>query len=206
MDGEVHPHACAGADPVWAPRQNDQFEITPAPAYKDAGSYTYTATSAAVASGGTATVTTPSASACPAGSHLRYRVRGHDGTVYGDWTGYTNFVMNTGLPAAPRIECEPYAKDTWTERTPAAPSTSWTPLRPTGRAISGGLDDPKVLNRINDTVDGNGGDPLTITVKPADGWHTLYARTVDSGGTISPGRIRLRCRCGRGGGAVAARR
>ncbi|MFJ4574736.1 DNRLRE domain-containing protein [Streptomyces sp. NPDC088846] len=164
-----------------------QFEVTPDPAYKDAGSYTYTATSAAVASGGTASITIPTASAFPAGSHLRYRVRGHDGTVYGDWTGYTAFVMNTGLPAAPRIECEPYAKDTWSDKDPDGAECVLDTTSTDGQGYLWGLDDPKVPNRINDTVDGNGGDPLTITVKPANGWHTLYARTVDSGGNISPG-------------------
>ncbi|MGW4750342.1 DNRLRE domain-containing protein [Streptomyces sp. NPDC004290] len=55
-----------------------QFEVTADPAYADA-TYSYTSTSASVASGSTAKVTIPSASAFPAGSHLRFRVRGYDG-------------------------------------------------------------------------------------------------------------------------------
>ncbi|WP_265737065.1 RHS repeat-associated core domain-containing protein [Actinacidiphila guanduensis] len=48
-----------------------------------------------------------------------------------------------------------------------------------------GLDDPNATSRVWDTVDGNGGDPETVTVNPAEGWHKLYARTIDSAGNIS---------------------
>src|SRR5262249_24493139 len=89
-----------------------QFEVTPDPAYNDT-TYTYTATSAGVASGSTATLAVPSANAFPAGSHLRFRVRGYDSTDYGSWTGYTTFVLNTALPAAPSISCSSYPQDTW---------------------------------------------------------------------------------------------
>jgi hypothetical protein len=56
-----------------------QFEVTPDPASNDT-TYTYTATSGGVASGSTATLAIPSANAFPAGTHLRFLVRGYDST------------------------------------------------------------------------------------------------------------------------------
>ncbi|MFF8696726.1 DNRLRE domain-containing protein [Streptomyces sp. NPDC015144] len=162
-----------------------QFEVTPDPAYTDAGAYSYTATTAGVASGGTAKLTVPSASAFPSGSHLRYRVRGYDGSVYGSWSGYTVFVMNTAKPAAPAITCDAYAKDTWSSKSSTGATCTLDTSSTDGQGYQWGLDDAAVPNKVYDTIDGNGGDPLTITIKPADGWHTLYARTIDSGGNIS---------------------
>ncbi|MFF9400819.1 DNRLRE domain-containing protein [Streptomyces sp. NPDC014744] len=162
-----------------------QFEITPDPKYSDAGSYTYTATSAGVASGGTAKITIPAANAFPAGSHLRYRVRGYDGSLYGAWTGYTTFVLNTAKPAAPGISCVPYAKDTWTEKNADGAQCTFTTTSTDGQGYLYGLNDPATPKRIDDTVKGSGGDPLTVTLTPGDGWHTLYARTIDSGGNVS---------------------
>lgn len=38
---------------------------------------------------------------------------------------------------------------------------------------------------MDDTADGTGGDALTVDIDPAEGWHKLYARTMDSGGNLS---------------------
>ncbi|MGV4987911.1 DNRLRE domain-containing protein [Streptomyces sp. NRAIS4] len=161
-----------------------QFEITPDPAYADT-TYTYTATSAGVASGSTATLAVPSANAFPAGSHLRLRVRGYDSTDYGSWTGYTPFVLNTALPAAPTISCSSYPQDTWSAKAPGSVSCTLDTTSTDGQGFKWGLDDPAMKQSVYDTVDGNGGDPLNITITPADGWHTLYAQTIDSGGNLS---------------------
>ncbi|MFE4698714.1 DNRLRE domain-containing protein [Streptomyces sp. NPDC056738] len=161
-----------------------QFEVTPDPAYNDT-TYTYTATSAGVASGSTATLAVPSANAFSAGSHLRFRVRGYDSTDYGSWTGYTTFVLNTGLPAAPTISCPSYPQDTWSAKAPGAVTCTLDTTSTDGQAFKWGLDDPSMAKSVYDTVDGTGGDPLTISITPADGWHTLYAQTIDSGGNLS---------------------
>lgn len=161
-----------------------QFEITPDPAYNDT-TYTYTATSAGVASGSTATLAVPSANAFPAGSHLRLRVRGYDSTDYGSWTGYTPFVLNTALPAAPSISCSSYPQDTWSAKATGAVTCTLDTTSTDGQGFKWGLDDPAMKQSVYDTVDGNGGDPLNISVTPADGWHTLYAQTIDSGGNLS---------------------
>jgi RHS repeat-associated protein len=178
-----------------------QFEVTPDPAYADT-TYTYTATSAGVASGGTATLAVPSANAFPAGSHLRFRVRGYDTTDYGSWTGYTTFVLNTALPVAPTISCASYPQNTWSAKAPGSVSCTLDTTSTDGQGFKWGLDDPTMAKRVDDTVDGTGGDPLTITITPADGWHTLYAQTIDSGGNLSTAKTQYSFGVGADGAAL----
>ncbi|MEU6404895.1 DNRLRE domain-containing protein [Streptomyces sp. NPDC046985] len=159
-----------------------QFEITP---NQTGTTYSYTGTSTSVASGSTATLAIPSASALPAGTHLRFRVRGYDGTDYGAWSSYTNFVLNTALPAAPTISCDPYSKDTWTAESDSGATCTLDTSSTDGMGYYWGLDNSSVPNRVYDTGNGTDGDPLTITIKPGEDWHKLYAKTVDSGGNVS---------------------
>ncbi|MEH0419384.1 DNRLRE domain-containing protein [Streptomyces sp. B21-083] len=161
-----------------------QFEVTADPAYADT-TYSYTATSAAVASGSTANLTVPSASALPAGKHLRYRVRAYDGTDYGSWTGYTTFTMDTDKPNAPTVTCDTYTQNDWTAKASAAVSCTLDTTSTDGAGFQWGLDDASLPNKKLDTTDGTGGDAQTISINPANGWHTLYARTIDSGGNLS---------------------
>ncbi|WP_258054962.1 DNRLRE domain-containing protein [Streptomyces sp. Ru71] len=182
-----------------------QFEVTPDPAYNDT-TYTYTATTASVASGGTAQLTIPSANAFPAGAHLRYRVRGYDGTDYGTWTGYNTFVLNTAKPVAPTISCTPYAKDTWTAKSANGAQCTLDTTSTDGQGYYWGLDDANTPNRVDDTTDGTGGDALTVTVQPGDGWHSLYAKTIDSGGNLSTTTTEYRFGVGADGAAMVSPR
>ncbi|MFJ9895393.1 DNRLRE domain-containing protein [Streptomyces sp. NPDC091280] len=161
-----------------------QFEITNDPSYSGETSYSYTATSASVASGSTAKLTIPSASQL-AGAHLRMRVRGYDGTDYGAWSSYIYFVPNVAKPAAPTISCDPYSESTWMPKDDDGATCTLDTSSTDGMGFYWGLDDSSVPKRIYDTTDGNGGDPLTITIAPGEDWHTLYAKTVDSGGNLS---------------------
>ncbi|GGT53593.1 hypothetical protein GCM10010207_62040 [Streptomyces atratus] len=161
-----------------------QFEITADPGYADT-TYSYTGTSSSVSSGSTAKLTVPSASTFPAGKHLRYRVRAYDGTDYGSWSGFTTFVMNTGLPVAPTVTCDMYEENGWTAKADSAVSCTLDTSSTDGAGYHWGLDNSSLPNKKLDTTDGNGGDALTISIDPANGWHTLYARTVDSGGNLS---------------------
>ncbi|NUR02773.1 MAG: RHS repeat protein [Streptomyces sp.] len=161
-----------------------QFELTPDPAYNDT-TYTYTATSAGVASGSTATLAVPSGNALTAGAHLRLRTRGYDSTDYGSWSGYIPFDVNTMLPAAPSISCPSYPQDTWSAKATGAVSCTLNTTSTDGQGFKWGLDDPAMAKSVYDTVDGTGGNAQTISITPADGWHTLYAQTIDSGGNLS---------------------
>ncbi|WP_367323500.1 DNRLRE domain-containing protein [Streptomyces sp. HUAS ZL42] len=161
-----------------------QFEITADPAYADT-TYSYTAYGKTVASGSTSTLTVSSANAFPAGKHLRFRVRAYDGTDFGAWSGYTTFTLNTALPVAPTISCTPYSENTWTAKSGSGATCTLDTSSTDGMGFYWGLDDSSVPNRVYDTTDGTGGDPLTITINPGEDWHKLYAKTVDSGGNLS---------------------
>lgn len=161
-----------------------QFEITNDPAYSGETAYSFTGTSSSVASGGTAKLTIPAASAVAA-SHLRFRVRGYDGTDYGSWSGYTTFVPNVAKPGAPTVLCDSYPVSTWTARADGAVTCTLDTSSSDGAGYYWGLDDSLTPTHLYDTDNGNGGDPLTVSISPADGWHKLYAKTVDSGGNIS---------------------
>ncbi|MEU3920207.1 hypothetical protein [Streptomyces sp. NPDC029004] len=164
-------------------------KITPDPAYADTfysyTFYSYTAYATTVPSGSTSTLTVSAGNAFPAGKHLRLRLRAYDGTAFSSWSGYTTLVMNTDKPAAPSIACTPYAQDTWTAKAAEGAQCTLDTSSADGQGYLWGLNDPNTPNRTDDTADGNGGDPLTITVNPAEGWHTLYAKTIDSGGNLS---------------------
>jgi RHS repeat-associated protein len=161
-----------------------QFEISANPVYADT-TYGYTAYGTTVASGSTSALALPTANALPTGKHLRYRVRAFDGTDYGAWSGYTVFAMNTGKPNPPAIACDTYAQNGWTAKAGSAVSCTLDTDSTDGAGYYWGLDNPQVPNKKLDTTNGNGGDALTVPINPADGWHTLYARTVDSGGNLS---------------------
>ena len=160
-----------------------QFEITNDPNYSGETSYSYTATSSSVSSGSTATLAIPSASALAA-SHLRMRVRGYDGTDYGSWSSYIYFVPNVAKPSVPSISCAAYPSSAWSDKVSSDTCTLDTSSSD-GAGYEWGLDDSTVPNKVLDTTNGSGGAALAITIKPSNGWHTLYARTIDSGGNIS---------------------
>ncbi|MFJ3820394.1 DNRLRE domain-containing protein [Streptomyces nodosus] len=180
-----------------------QFEVTADPAKADA-TYSYTGTSASVASGSTAKLAIPSASAFPAGSHLRFRVRGYDGNDYGPWSAYTRFVLNTAPPAAPGISCDPYTAKTWTTKSDSGAVCTFTTTSTDGMGYSWGLDDPSIPKRVYDTLSGTGGKPLTVTIKPDEDWHTLYAKTIDSGGNLSTKTTTYAFGVGENGAAITA--
>ncbi|WP_405814770.1 DNRLRE domain-containing protein [Streptomyces sp. NBC_01390] len=161
-----------------------QFEITNDPAYSGETSYSYTATSASVPSGSTATLAVPSANQLAA-SHLRMRVRGYDGTDYGAWSSYIYFVPNVAKPNPSTISCSPYSSGSWTDQSSSGATCTLSTSSTDGAGYQWGLDDKTLPNHALDTSDGNGGDSQTITIKPGNGWHTLYARTIDSGGNLS---------------------
>ncbi|MEU1217751.1 DNRLRE domain-containing protein [Streptomyces microflavus] len=195
------PMLTAGVKDLDGSKTKAQFEITADPAFADT-TYAYTATSAEVASGSTAKFTIPAAKAFPAGVHLRSRARAYDGTDYGPWTGYTTFTMNTGKPAAPKVSCETYEENGWTAKADGPVTCTLDTESTDGAGYWWGLDDPAVPHKQLDTTNGNGGDAAKIAITPGDGWHTLYAKTVDSGGNLSTASTAYQFGVGEGGAAV----
>lgn len=184
-----------------------QFEVTPDPAYAGTTlgtTYTYTGTSETVASGSTASLAIPSTSPLPTGKKLRLRVRGYDGMYYGPWTSYIPFGVNTVLPAAPAISCATYDQDTWTAPVSGSVTCTLDTSSTDGQGYRWGLDDSNTPNRVDDTTNGTGGDALTITIDPADGWHTLHAKTVDSGSNLSPDTTTYSFGVGADGAAIVS--
>ncbi|WP_159030107.1 DNRLRE domain-containing protein [Kitasatospora albolonga] len=159
-----------------------QFEVTPDPAFNDAGTYSWTGTSGAVASGGTAMLRLPDDKKLGAFGY-RVRSRAHDGSVYGAWSAYVPFRVNTAKPAAPQIDCTRFPRDTWTD-SGGEISCTLTTTSTDGRGYLWGLDNPNTPQQVNDPA-GTGGKPQTVKINPAQGWHTLHARTVDSAGLLS---------------------
>jgi YD repeat-containing protein len=178
-----------------------QFEITNDPSYSGETSYSYTGTSASVASGATAKLAIPSASQL-AGAHLRMRVRGYDGTDYGAWSSYIYFVPNVAKPSAPTITCDPYTEQTWTSKASGSVTCTLDTSSSDGQGYLWGLDDSSTPKSVYDTADGNGGDPLTISIAPGEDWHTLYAKTIDSGGSLSTSTTTYAFGVGNGAGLL----
>ncbi|MDG4863524.1 DNRLRE domain-containing protein, partial [Streptomyces sp. T-3] len=160
-----------------------QFEVTPDPAFNDAGSYSWTGTSGAVASGATAKLAIPADKKLGSFGY-RVRARAHDGSAHGPWSGYVPFRVNVGKPAAPAVSCEGFPEEEWTDKAAGEISCTLTTTSGDGRGFLWGLDDPKTSQVVND-ASGTGGKPQTVKVKAAKGWHTLHARTVDSAGLLS---------------------
>ncbi|TQK42329.1 RHS repeat-associated protein [Streptomyces sp. SLBN-118] len=150
-----------------------QFELTADPAYSDT-TYAYTAYGKTVPTGFTSTLAVPSANAFPAGTHLRARSRAFDGTDYGSWSGYTTFVLNTGLPAAPTVSCATYAQDTWAAKAAGAVTCTLDTTSTDGQGFKWGLDDPALSKRVDDTADHS---IQGQTVTDTDTGGQTYART-----------------------------
>lgn len=180
-----------------------QYEITNDPSYTSEATYSSTVTSASVASGSTATLALTSANQLPA-QHLRMRVRGYDGTDYGAWSSYVYFVPNVAKPAAPTVSCDTYTQDSWAAKASAAVSCTLDTTATDGAGFYWGLDNANVPNAKLDTTDGNGGDAQTISIDPANGWHTLYVRTVDSGGNLSTATTAYSFGVGADGAAITS--
>ncbi|WP_306425463.1 DNRLRE domain-containing protein [Streptomyces hilarionis] len=180
-----------------------QFEVSPDPAYADTTA-SYTGTTTSVASGSTARLTIPPASALPAGKHLRYRVRANDGTDYGSWSGYTAFTPNTDAPAAPTVTCDAYDANGWTAKAAGPVTCTLDTSSSDGAGYFWGLDDASAPNSKPDTTDGSGGDAQSVAIDPANGWHTLYARTVDAAGNLSAATATYSFGVGAEGAAVVS--
>ncbi|MBG0825969.1 DNRLRE domain-containing protein [Planomonospora sp. ID91781] len=113
------------------------------------------------------------------GQKWRWRVRGFDGLDYGPWSAYSStYTVDGQPPAAPSIDCPDYPADAWTANTGSEVTCTLDTTSSDGSGYYWALDNPSPTTLVADP-DGTGGDPLTITISPADGEHILYAKARD---------------------------
>ncbi|WP_182876624.1 DNRLRE domain-containing protein [Microbispora sp. H10670] len=123
------------------------------------------------------TVTVPSGKLVN-GYHYRWRARGDDGTDYSrDYSSYRYFTVDMTAPAAPTISCPDYASGVWTAKASAPVTCTLDTTSADGAGYYWGLDDASAPTLVEDN-DG-GGDAKTITIDPAQGWHTLSVKARD---------------------------
>ncbi|MET8130531.1 fibronectin type III domain-containing protein [Streptomyces sp. NPDC005251] len=133
--------------------------------------------SAFVASGMPASVTLP-AGVLLNGHTYEFRTTSYDGTHYAvGWSPWTSFTVDTTAPPAPKsITSADYAAGGWTASTGKSASFSVTPTSTDLNWLEWSFDSG-AWTRV---ATGASAAPVTVTVPaPANGRHTLHARTVD---------------------------
>ncbi|MFC6084679.1 DNRLRE domain-containing protein [Sphaerisporangium aureirubrum] len=123
------------------------------------------------------TVTVPSGRLVD-GYRYRWRARAYDGTDYSrDYSSYRYFTVDTAAPAAPAISCSAYPSNVWTAKASSPVTCTLDTTSADGAGYYWGLDNASTPTLVEDN-DG-GGDAKTITIDPAQGWHTLSVKTRD---------------------------
>ncbi|MFI7423707.1 RHS repeat-associated core domain-containing protein [Nonomuraea sp. NPDC049684] len=157
--------------------QRLDFEVEYDPAFTDGTGQVWTGSAAGLNTGDTGKVTV-AAGKLADGKHYRWRVRAFDGTDYSRaWSAWQNFTVDNAAPAAATISLPPYPANAWSAKQAEAVKATLDTTSADGAGYYWGLDDPATPNLAEDN-DG-GGDPLQITLDPAQGWHTLYVKTRD---------------------------
>ncbi|WP_206506879.1 hypothetical protein [Streptomyces chrestomyceticus] len=118
------------------------------------------------------------------GGRYRWRVRGFDGTSYGAWSIGYELTIDASAPAAPSVSCPGYPANVWTPRISGGTPCTFDTASGDGVGYFWGLDDPDPTKLVKDPA-GEGGNPLSATVVPDYGRHTLFVAAVDRGGNIS---------------------
>lgn len=153
------------------------FEVSHDPAYPSEGTGVMWTGTKTVASGTSGSVTMPSTVIGSTRPHIQWRVKASDGTDTSAWSGYNKFGFNVTPPSAPTISCPDYPSGAWSAHTGSEVCTLDT-TSTDGAGYYWSLDNANPAIKVADP-DGTGGDPLTVTVNPANGWHTLYAKAFD---------------------------
>lgn len=154
------------------------FYLEHDPNYPAEGSGTvWTGSVTGILQGDLGTVTVPSGKLVD-GYHYRWRAIGYDGTDYSrSYSDYRYFTVDTTAPAAPTISCPSYPSGVWTAKASAPITCTLDTTSADGAGYYWGLDDASAPNLVEDN-DG-GGDAKTITIDPAQGWHTLSVKARD---------------------------
>jgi hypothetical protein len=175
--------SASGADPDGGTTQV-QFEVDYDPAFADGTGLIATGNSAFVTAGSTATWT-PASGLMPAGKHIEWKARTYDGADFSAWSTWHYGVFNTDLPSAPVLACSAYPSTTWTA---SVGSTTCTVKDNDTTDVSGFLWslDNKTVSITSAFVTGAaGGVTSNLSINPAVGWHTLYARAQDTAYNLS---------------------
>ncbi|MEV6985327.1 DUF4082 domain-containing protein [Sphaerisporangium sp. NPDC051017] len=112
------------------------------------------------------------------GKHYQWRARGFDGTDYSrSWSALKSFTVDATDPAAPTVSVASYPANAWSAKQTQPVTATLSTTSADGSGYYWGLDDPSAPNLAADN--GGGGHPLTISIDPKQGWHTLYVKTRD---------------------------
>lgn len=153
--------------------------------YNVAGTKINGATTATVASGATAATTVPSG-AFANGSTYKWRVAGNDGTVGGPWSSFCEFTVDTTAPGtAPSVTSSTYPANA-TSGVAGTPGTFTFGANGVADAAAFlyGLDTNPPTTAVNAT---SVGGSASVSITPATaGNHTVYVRSRDRAGNLSP--------------------
>ncbi|WP_169982172.1 DNRLRE domain-containing protein [Microbispora sp. H10836] len=140
------------------------------------GSTIWTGTATGVAAGGDAVIQVPSGILAN-GDQINWRVRAYDGASYSAYSDWQALTIDTSVPIPPGITCVDYTSGVWTAKQTDPVDCTLDSTSPNVAGYSWHLDD--------DVAASVAGDPATVTIDPADGWHTLTATAVNAAGTAS---------------------
>ncbi|MEU0081787.1 RHS repeat-associated core domain-containing protein [Micromonospora tulbaghiae] len=141
------------------------------------------AVTATAASGSTFSATVP-AGVMTNGSSYKWRVRGNDGTVNGNWSSFCEFTVDTSIGAPPIVSSTTYPENAWGGDANVAGNFTFDP---NGVADAAAYEYSLDVSPPNKVVNApSPGAPATVSIKPlTPGWHNIWARTRDSAGNVT---------------------
>ncbi|MEV7907810.1 hypothetical protein AB0P04_40010, partial [Streptomyces anulatus] len=158
-----------------------EFQVEHDPAFPAQGTgLIWSGSATGVQTGTNASVTVPG-STLTDGWKLRWRARAYDGTTYSAWSGWQSLAVDATAPAAPTITCVSYPSGVWSAKQPSPVGCTVDTTSADGVEYAWDLDDPAATESKPTT----GGNAQTITIDPANGWHTLYVKARDGAGNSS---------------------
>ncbi|WP_370022114.1 RHS repeat-associated core domain-containing protein [Planotetraspora sp. GP83] len=142
-----------------------------------AGSTIWSGTATNVPAGTEASVVIPSGTLAD-GQQIQWRVRAYDGTAYSAYSSWQALTVDTSVPQPPAISCGAYPASTWSAKSANPVSCSLDSPSANVTGYNWRLEDDVLPSTAT-------GDPATITINPAEGWHTLTAVAIGASGTTS---------------------
>ncbi|MFG3679405.1 RHS repeat-associated core domain-containing protein [Micromonospora chalcea] len=135
------------------------------------------------ASGSTFSATVP-AGVMTNGSSYKWRVRGNDGSVNGNWSSFCEFTVDTSIGAPPVVSSTTYPENAWGGDANVAGNFTFDP---NGVADAAAYEYSLDVSPPNKVVNApSPGAPATVSIKPlTPGWHNIWARTRDSAGNVT---------------------